>query len=146
MGVFIKFDQLLERFLDEHKKKPSKDQSTDMMDVLLAVSEDKNVDYEFTRNHIKEFLVELFVGGIDTTVNTIQWTMAEITNNSFIIERLREEIDSVVGQSRLIQETELPNLPYLQAVVKEALRLHPPVPLIPREFQQGCKIGGFMVP
>lgn len=79
-------------------------------------------------------------------MNLIQWTMAEIINNPFIIERLKEEIDSVVGKSRLVQETDLPNLPYLQAVIKEALRLHPPVPFIPREFQQGCKIGGFSVP
>lgn len=85
-------------------------------------------------------------GGLDTTVNAIQWTMAEIINNPIIIERLREEIDSVVGKSRLIQETDLPNLPYLQAVIKEALRLHPPAPLVLREIQQGCKIGGFFVP
>lgn len=89
---------------------------------------------------------ELIFGGLDTTVNAIQWTMAEIINNPIIIERLREEIDSVVGKSRLIQETDLPNLPYLQAVIKEALRLHPPAPLVLREIQQGCKIGGFFVP
>nr|QWK52283.1 cytochrome P450 705A21 [Isatis tinctoria] len=81
----------------------------------------------------------------DTSKQTIQWTMAEIINSPDTIERMREEIDSVVGKSRLIQETDLPNLPYLQAVVKEGLRLYPPVPIFGRRLQEGCVMGGFYV-
>ncbi|CAH2070330.1 unnamed protein product [Thlaspi arvense] len=145
-GVSQKFDKMLERILVEHEKKPNTDECMDMMDVLLAVYKDEKAEYKITRNHIKAFFVELFFGGFDTSTNTIQWTMAEIIDNPIINARLREEIDSVVGNSRLIQETDLPNLPYLQAVIKEALRLHPPAAFIPREFQEGCKIGGFFVP
>ncbi|KAG5378782.1 hypothetical protein IGI04_026624, partial [Brassica rapa subsp. trilocularis] len=105
----------------------------------------KTAEYKITRNHIKALYVDLFVASTDTSTNTIQWTMAEIFNNPKILARLREEIDSVVEKTRLIQETDLPNLPYLQAVVKEGLRLHPPVPLVLRSFQEGCKIGGFDV-
>ncbi|KAL0719118.1 hypothetical protein Bca4012_068442 [Brassica carinata] len=89
---------------------------------------------------------ELFIGGTDTSVQTTQWTMAEIINNHKVLEKLREEIDSVVGRSKLIQETDLPNLPYLQAVVKEGLRLHPPAPLMLRKFQERCEIKGFYIP
>ncbi|CAA7038107.1 unnamed protein product [Microthlaspi erraticum] len=145
-AVLKKLNELLEKILLEHKEKPNMNGYNDMMDVLLSVYEGENADYKITKNHIKAFFVELIFGGIDTNVITIQWTMAEIVNNPIIMERLREEIDSVVGKSRLIQETDLPNLPYLQAVIKEGLRLHPPVPQILREFQQGCKIGGFFVP
>ena len=91
-------------------------------------------------------LQEIFIGATDTSVQTTQWTMAEILNHPNVLERLRKDIDSVVGKTRLIHETDLPNLPYLHAVIKEALRLHPPGPLLPREFQQGCKIGGFYIP
>ncbi|CAD5323604.1 unnamed protein product [Arabidopsis thaliana] len=146
MGVSNKFDVLLEKVLVEHREKPEKDQGTVMLDVLLAAYGDENAEYKITKNHIKAFFVDLFIGATDTSVQTIQWTMAEIMNNTHILERMREEIDSVVGKSRLIQETDLPNLPYLHAVIKEALRLHPPGPLLPREFQQGCKIGGFYIP
>ncbi|EFH59538.1 hypothetical protein ARALYDRAFT_898531 [Arabidopsis lyrata subsp. lyrata] len=90
--------------------------------------------------------VELFVGGTDTSVQTTQWTMAEIINKPDVLVRLREEIDSVVGTSRLIQETDIPNLPYLQAVVKEGLRLHPPFPLLTRKFEERCEIKGFYIP
>ncbi|KAG2265800.1 hypothetical protein Bca52824_072879 [Brassica carinata] len=90
------------------------------------------IAYKITRNHIKALFVDLFAANTDTSTKTIQWTMANI------LERLREEIDSVVEKTRLIQETDLPNLPYLQVVVMEGLRLHPD-----RTFQEGCKIGGF---
>ncbi|WZZ87792.1 hypothetical protein YC2023_116371 [Brassica napus] len=82
----------------------------------------------------------------DTSSKSTQWAMAEILNNHKTLETLREEIDSVVGKTRLIQETDLPKLPYLQAVSKESLRLHPPGAILPREFQQGCKIRGFYIP
>ncbi|CAH8340831.1 unnamed protein product [Eruca vesicaria subsp. sativa] len=71
--------------------------------------------------------------------------MAKIIKNPNVLERLREEIGLVVGLTRLIQETDLPNLPYLQAVVKEALRLHPPSPLYIRKFQERCEIKGFYI-
>ncbi|VYS57986.1 unnamed protein product [Arabidopsis thaliana] len=147
MGVSDRFDELLERIIVEHKDKLEKEhQVMDMMDVLLAAYRDKNAEYKITRNHIKSFFVDLFVGGTDTSVQTTQWTMAEIINNPNILQTLRKEIDSVVGKSRLIHETDIPNLPYLQAVVKEGLRLHPPGPLLIRTFQERCEMKGFYIP
>ncbi|CAN8284266.1 unnamed protein product [Cochlearia groenlandica] len=72
--------------------------------------------------------------------------MAEIINNPKILKKLREELDTVVGKTRLIQETDIPKLPYLQAVIKESLRLHPPGVILPREFIRGCNIKGFNIP
>ena len=77
---------------------------------------------------------------------TTQWAMAELVNNPNILERLRKEIESVVGKTSLIQETDLPSLPYLQAVVKEVLRLHPPAPLFARTSREECRIRGFYIP
>lgn len=71
--------------------------------------------------------------------------MAELINHPEILKRLREEIESVVGKTRLIQETDLLNLPYLQAVVKEGLRLHPHTPILVRNATEGCKIGGYYI-
>ncbi|RID63689.1 hypothetical protein BRARA_E02673 [Brassica rapa] len=142
-GVSNGFNELLERLLREHE---DKHQETDMMDVLLAASRDEKADYKITRNHIKLLIVELFLGGTDTAARLIQWAMAEILSKPNILERLRQEIDSVVGKTRLIQETDLPRLPYLQAVVKETLRLHPAAPLTLRMFEEECKVGQFHIP
>ncbi|CAF2153888.1 unnamed protein product [Brassica napus] len=147
MSVSDRLDELLERIIVEHTEKlDEKQQDKDMMDVLLAAYGDEEAEYKITMNQIKAFFVELFVGATDTSVQTTQWTMAEILDNPNVLERLREEIDSAVGSSRLNQETDLPNLPYLQAVVKEGLRLHPPGPLLVRTFQERCEIKGYYIP
>ncbi|EOA30355.1 hypothetical protein CARUB_v10013477mg [Capsella rubella] len=146
MDVSCRFDELLERILVEHEEKLNMHhQGADLMDTLLAAYRDENAEYKISRNHIKSFFSDLLFASTDTLVQTTQWAMAEIINNLIVLERLRGEIDSVVGKTRLIQETDLPNLPYLQAVVKEVLRLHPPGPLFGRFSQEGCRVGGFYV-
>lgn len=77
---------------------------------------------------------------------TTQWAMVELMNNPNILERLRKEIESVVGKTSLIQETYLPSFPYLQTVVKEVLRLPPPAPLFARTSREECRIRGFYIP
>ncbi|XP_010466194.1 PREDICTED: cytochrome P450 705A5-like [Camelina sativa] len=145
MSVSCRFNEVLERILEEHGEKLDKDQEMDMMGVLLAAYRDKNAECKITRNQIKSLFVDLVVAGTDTSRHATQWTMAEILNNPKVLEKLREEIDSVVGRTRLVQETDLPNLPYLQAIVKEGLRLHPPGPLFARTTRERCMIGGFHV-
>ncbi|CAN6809025.1 unnamed protein product [Brassica oleracea] len=145
MGISGRYDKVLETFLAEHENVAEK-QGMNLMDVLLEAKGDEKAEYKITRDQIKALFVELFLGGTDTSKQTIQWTMAEIINNPRTMERAREEIDSVVGKSRLIHERDLPNLPYLQAVVKEGLRLYPPIPVFGRRLQEGCVMGGFYVP
>ncbi|CAF2126886.1 hypothetical protein HID58_011143 [Brassica napus] len=160
MCVSSRFDEVLERYLVEHEKKQEEqaeamlhgvkirhsEQGVDVMDVLIEAYRDENAEYKITRNHIKSLLVDLFIAGSETTSNIIEWTMAELINNPKSLEKLRGEIDLIVGKTRLIQETDLPNLPYLQAVMKEGLRLHPPVPLVVRTFQEECEVKGFHIP
>jgi cytochrome P450 len=76
----------------------------------------------------------------------MQWAIAEIINHPCVFQKVREEIESVVGKARLVEESDIPNLPYLQAVVKETLRLYPPAPVTIRECRQSCKINGFDIP
>ncbi|KAL0713064.1 hypothetical protein Bca4012_020042 [Brassica carinata] len=146
MDVSQRFDEFLEKILLEHEEKLEEGQDKDMMDFLLEACREENAEYNITRNHIKSLFVEIFLGGTDTSAQPIQWTMAEVVNNPNILEKLRDEIDLVVGKTRLIQETDLPSLPYLQAVVKEGLRLHPPGPLLLRTLQESYETKEVYVP
>jgi cytochrome P450 len=76
----------------------------------------------------------------------MQWTLVELINHPNIFNKVREEIKSLVGSVRLVEESDVSSLPYLQAVVKEALRLHPPLPVIVRECREACKIKDFEIP
>ncbi|CAH2079336.1 unnamed protein product [Thlaspi arvense] len=146
MAVSHRFEELLERILGRYEEKMNEDQGTEFMDALMAAYRDENAEYKITRKHIKALFAELFFGAGDTSSSTTRWAMAEIISNPKILERLRKEIDSVVGKTRLLQETDLPKLPYLQAVVKETLRFHPVAPVLSREFEKDCKIGDFYIP
>lgn len=72
--------------------------------------------------------------------------MAELINRPEILLKARREIDSMVGTTGLVEEADIANLPYLQAIVKETLRLHPTGPMIVRESSQSCKVGGYDIP
>lgn len=73
----------------------------------------------------------------------MEWSLAELINNLEIMNTAREEIDIVVGKTRLVEESDIPNLPYIQAIVKETLRLHPAAPVILRESSQNCVVNGY---
>ncbi|XP_039168953.1 cytochrome P450 76T24-like [Eucalyptus grandis] len=74
--------------------------------------------------------------------------MAELLHNPEKIERAHEELDQVAhGNEGTLQEPDIARLPYLQAIVKETLRLHPPVPfLIPHKAESDVQICRFQIP
>jgi len=63
-------------------------------------------------------------GGTETSSTTIEWGMQELMLHRDILKRAQAELDLVVGANRVVQESDIPNLPYLQAIVKETFRLH----------------------
>jgi cytochrome P450 len=73
---------------------------------------------------------EMLAGGAETSSLTIEWAMAELIRNPMIMKRAQMELETVVGMNRIIEESDLHKLTYLQAVIKETLRLHPPGPLL----------------
>ncbi|KAK8473479.1 hypothetical protein PHAVU_001G139250 [Phaseolus vulgaris] len=92
----------------------------------------------------KSFLIEnlgYFPSGNRHVFNS--GPMGHGRNHEQVLTKVREEIDAVVGFSRLVTESDLPNLPYLQAVVKEVLRLHPTAPFALRESAEDCTINGY---
>ena len=67
--------------------------------------------------------------------------------NPSILKRAQEEMDHVIGRNRRLVESDLPKLPYLQAICKESLRKHPSTPLnLPRVSTQACEVNGYYIP
>ncbi|KAL1568056.1 trans-cinnamate 4-monooxygenase [Salvia divinorum] len=85
--------------------------------------------------------------GIETTLWGMEWCIAELVNHPEIQTKLRLELDTVLGPGVQITEPDTAKLPYLQAVIKETLRLRMPVPLlVPHMNLQDAKLGGFHIP
>ena len=92
-------------------------------------------------------LQDIFGAGSDTTAKTMEWAMAELICNPEKMKRAQAELDEVIGRNRRVEESDTERLPYLRAVVKEVLRLHPTAPLlIPHRADSSCEIGGFVIP
>ncbi|TVU49432.1 hypothetical protein EJB05_00745, partial [Eragrostis curvula] len=109
------------------------------IDELLALQE-TDPEY-YTDTVIKGIVLGLFTAGTDTSALTTEWAMAELLTHPDAMQKLRAELDAVVGTARLVEETDMANLPYLQSVVKETLRLRPVGPVIPaHEAMEDCTI------
>nr|ADJ68324.1 geraniol 10-hydroxylase [Picrorhiza kurrooa] len=119
--------------------------TTDVIDVLLKISKE-NPD-EIDRTHIERLCLDLFVAGTDTTSNTLEWAMAESLKNPEIMKKAKAELEQVIGKGKVLDEADIQRLPYLRCMVKETLRIHPPVPfLIPRKVEQDVEVCGYTVP
>ncbi|KAI7753014.1 hypothetical protein M8C21_028611 [Ambrosia artemisiifolia] len=114
------------------------------IDAMLSLHESEPEYY--TNDIVKGIILTLFRAGTDTTSVTIEWAMSLLLNHPDVLEKARAHIDKYVGNERLVQENDLPNLPYIQCIINETLRLFPSVPLLlPHEASKNCTIGGFDV-
>ncbi|CAN8290403.1 unnamed protein product [Cochlearia groenlandica] len=66
----------------------------------------------------------MVLDGTEAPTSLIIFAMAEVLNNVDVMNRAQEELDNVVGKDKVVEESHVPKLPYLLAIVKETLRLH----------------------
>ncbi|MBA0577496.1 hypothetical protein Golob_024710 [Gossypium lobatum] len=79
---------------------------------------------------------------------TLTWALSLLLNNPHVLKRAQDELDMHVGKHRLLEETDVRNMVYLQAIVKETLRLYPPEPVISlRAASEDCNLStGYRIP
>ncbi|KAH9697141.1 cytochrome P450 family 76 subfamily C polypeptide 7 [Citrus sinensis] len=146
--MFEVLDRLIDQRLkqrQEHGCSISIEPKDYMLDTLLNIIQDKSVEIDI--KHIKHLFADLFIAGNDTTSITMEWAMTELLHNPGALSKAKLELEQTVGKGNPIEESDIIRLPYLQAVVKETFRLHPPAPLlIPRKALEDVEIAGFTVP
>ncbi|XP_009795251.1 strychnine-10-hydroxylase [Nicotiana tabacum] len=145
-------DSLVEEWLAEHRRQRELrgikyGDEEDLMDVMLSICEDRDLPGFDADTIIKATCLALQSAGTDTTIVTLTWTLSLILNNYQILKKAQDELDAHVGKHRWVQESDIKNLVYLQAIVKEALRLYPAAPLLlPHECIEDCDISGYDIP
>ncbi|KAL9376459.1 hypothetical protein Peur_030579 [Populus x canadensis] len=146
----VRFDKFHDHVIDEHnvRRKTTKNwQPKDMVDLLLQLADDPELEVKLTRDNIKGLTQDLIAGGTDTAATMGDWSMSELLKKPQLFKRVTDELDRVVGRERWVEEKDIPQLPYIEAIMKEAMRMHPSaVMLAPHLALQDCKVGGYDIP
>ncbi|XP_051130110.1 geraniol 8-hydroxylase-like [Andrographis paniculata] len=142
-------DRILNDIIEKHKKKLSEgvneEGKKDFLQILLELKEKEKDSISDTQ--LKGLMLDIVAGGTDTTATTMEWALAELMNNPMVMEKAQKELSEVVGLDNIVEEHHLPKLKYLNAVLKETLRIHPTVPLlVPRSPSQSSVVGGYTIP
>ena len=89
----------------------------------------------------------MLAGSMETTSSSIDWAVAELIRHPRVMKKVQSELEKVVGMERMVEESDLESLEYLNMVVKETLRLYPAGPLlVPNESMEDCTVNGFYIP
>ncbi|XP_047321957.1 cytochrome P450 81Q32-like [Impatiens glandulifera] len=116
-----------------------------MIELLLSLKESEPEYY--TDSKIGSIIWVLLAAGTDTSAGTMEWALSLLLNNPKILKKAQDEIDEKVGFERILEESDLAQLPYLHCIITETMRLFPVGPLlVPHESSDDCSVGGYRVP
>ncbi|KAL0292871.1 UNVERIFIED_CONTAM: cytochrome [Sesamum radiatum] len=140
--------KLVKAIIEQHQLKNQHENTTsdnaDFVDVLLSLDGDEKLN----EDDMIAVLWEMIFRGTDTVALLTEWVMAELVLHPEVQAKLRQELKAVVGD-RGVVDADMPRLSYLQAVVKEVLRLHPPGPLLSwarLSTEDVCLSNGMVIP
>ncbi|PWA54411.1 cytochrome P450 [Artemisia annua] len=144
-----KRDGFMQGLLDEHKRKMvvsniGNEEKKNLIEVLLKLQE---TEHEYYNDEVIKGLMQVLLSaGTDTSNGTMEWMLSLLLNNPKALKKAQEEIDSYVGVHRLINESDISDLPYLRCIINETLRMYPPGPLVFHESGKDCTVGGYNIP
>ncbi|GKA02245.1 cytochrome P450 71A4-like protein [Tanacetum coccineum] len=141
-------DAFLEGVVKQHETRSNESmRNQDVVDILLETQrEQASAGTPFQRDTVKALTQEMFVAGTDTTSTAIEWAISEVIKHPRVMKKLQQELDEIAQGRQRITEEDLENTqhPYLNAIFKESMRLHIPIPLLlPREATQDVKVMGY---
>lgn len=121
-----------------------------LVDVLIDLQERGGLGFCLNEDSIKAVIFDMFTAGTGTLASALSWGMSELMRNERVMNKLQGEIRRTFHGKATVTEADLQSgccLPYLELVIKEILRLHPPAPLlVPRESIDECEIEGYTIP
>ncbi|XP_061343160.1 cytochrome P450 CYP82D47-like [Gastrolobium bilobum] len=147
-------DSYVRVWLEEHKRNRNCGEGEwkgkhDFMDTLLSIVDDEGEGFDGcdANTIVKATCLALILAGTDTTTGTLTWALSLLLNNREVLNKAIHELDTQIGRDKMVVESDLQKLEYLQAILKETLRLYPPGPLsLPHESMEDCTVGRYHVP
>ncbi|TXL63079.1 cytochrome P450 [Aeromicrobium terrae] len=125
-------DRALYRLIAERRAEPDLASRTDVLSQLILVGDDED-EVPLNDAELRDQLVTLLLAGHETTATALAWTLHELGRSREHLARARKAADE--GDDA-----------YLEAVLKESMRLHPVIPMVVRLLMQPATIGGTEIP
>jgi sterol 14-demethylase len=116
----------------------------DLLDVLMTLTHEDGT-HRFTADEITGMFISMMFAGHHTTSGTAAWTLIELLRHPEWLQRVVEELDELYADGSSVSFQSLREIPYLDACVKETLRLHPPLVLLLRVAQQDLEVAGVAI-
>ncbi|KAK9986969.1 hypothetical protein SO802_031920 [Lithocarpus litseifolius] len=136
-------DAFLQGLIGEHRRK--EEEGNTMIDHMLSLQ--KSQPEYYIDQIIKGHILVLLLAGTDTLAVILEWAMSNLLNHPNVLKKAREEVDNQIGQEKLIEESNISKLHYLQCIISEMLRLKPAAPLlVPHMSSADCTIAGYDFP
>jgi cytochrome P450 len=123
----------------EERRKGGEDRG-DLLSTLMLAEDDGGE--RMTDRQLRDEVMTLFLAGHETTANALAWTFWLLSLNPDAEAKLAEELARALG-GRTPTVSDLPDLPYVERIVKEAMRLYPPAWVVGREAIAECEVGGY---
>nr|QLC36640.1 cytochrome P450 17A1 [Kryptolebias hermaphroditus] len=148
-------DKLLQKKYEEHKADYSDHMQRDLLDALLRAkrSAENNNTAEIraesvglSDDHLLMTVGDIFGAGVETTTTVLKWAVTYLIHYPEVQRRIQEELDTKIGVDRYPQLSDRGSLPYLEATIREVLRIRPVAPLFfPHVALSDTSIGDFKV-
>jgi sterol 14-demethylase len=124
---------------------PPPHEERDLVDVLMSLRNDDN-SWVFSPDQVTGMFISMMFAGHHTTSTTASWAIIELLRNPDVYARVTEEIDALARRGGgEVTYHDLREVPWLEATIKETLRLHPPLILLLRKAMVDLEVGGYRV-
>ncbi|RIB26170.1 cytochrome P450 [Gigaspora rosea] len=134
-----------ERLVSEQKNNPV--QGKDLLSLLVKANENLPVDEQLTHDELIGQVMTFLLGGHETTSTALYWALYFLAKNRDTQDRLRKELlDVLTDCNHFPTYEEIENLKYLECVLKETLRLTPPVTMIRLYNLKDEIMNGYAIP
>ncbi|XP_047976335.1 tryptophan N-monooxygenase CYP79A68-like [Salvia hispanica] len=124
-----------------------KSEEDDILDLLINLKSPDQTKPLLSVREITAQIIEIMIATVDNPSNAAEWALAEMINQPDILATACQELDRVVGNDRLVEESDIPNLNYVKACLKESFRIHPLSPFnVPHVSSKDVEVGGYFIP
>ncbi|HJR24203.1 MAG TPA: cytochrome P450 [Acidimicrobiales bacterium] len=138
--------QLVEAIMADRATEPAPEkEDRDLLDVLMSIRTEDGGP-QFSADIITGMFISMMFAGHHTTSGTAAWTLIELLRHPEVLAGVVEELDELAAEGLEVSYQALREMPRLEAAVKEALRLHPPLILLLRMAKVDVEVEGFRIP